>query len=343
MKKLFIFLIGFLSGFCGRLMAWNKDAHMLTGAIAYITLKKDNPAALKNAIRILKAQPAFQKPVVDYYYFAKPKNGKPKIKPGKTWAEYLDAIPNADDRDMALFMLAARWADDVRSYPYGDSLLFYYPKEEHRDEWHYINYPYVYPTHTDSVTPQKEKANNILEGLKRTEAMAKTGADSSRAIALCWVMHLFGDIHQPMHSVALFAPRKKLDDGDRGGNDLHVIQTKNGQTRKFSLHAYWDDNYIDTKSFTVVRDSAQAMMARATFQKDRFPQLKTNTQPADWAKKETLVQAIQYGYTNGTLGLETESEQAVLLTDEYQQNATRVQGEQIMLAGLRMAEWLGGL
>jgi hypothetical protein len=50
-----------------------------------------------------------------------------------------------------------------------------------------------------------------------------------------YLIHLAGDIHQPLHSVALF--NKTYPKGDLGGNSERVI-ILNGSTINF--HSYWD-------------------------------------------------------------------------------------------------------
>jgi hypothetical protein len=55
---------------------------------------------------------------------------------------------------------------------------------------------------------------------------------TARAIALCWVLHLMGDIHQPLHTGSLFTPLL-FAEGDRGGNGIRTGNRSN-------LHADWD-------------------------------------------------------------------------------------------------------
>jgi hypothetical protein len=50
-------------------------------------------------------------------------------------------------------------------------------------------------------------------------------------VALSWLAHLIGDIHQPLHTGALVSARLYAD-GDRGGN---AIQVRGG-----NLHSVWD-------------------------------------------------------------------------------------------------------
>jgi len=68
----------------------------------------------------------------------------------------------------------------------------------------------------------------------------------AKALAMSWVIHLMGDLHQPMHVT---------DRGDRGGNEFKV--TYNGRTRcresnstgteaKVELHSVWDSCLVFT-------------------------------------------------------------------------------------------------
>jgi len=54
---------------------------------------------------------------------------------------------------------------------------------------------------------------------------------ADRAIALCWLLHLIADLHQPCHAGSLYAP--VIDDGDRGANRLRFRGGGN-------LHGAWD-------------------------------------------------------------------------------------------------------
>ena len=58
-----------------------------------------------------------------------------------------------------------------------------------------------------------------------------------RAIDLCWVEHLVGDIHQPLHAASLY--EADLPDGDRGGN-LDLVATGDAEHPTANLHAVWD-------------------------------------------------------------------------------------------------------
>lgn len=116
---------------------------------------------------------------------------------------------------------AAGWPDRVREDP-----------EFHHQEWHYVNFPLFVdtPEHPVRLTGEVLPAlNRMIRILKDRRAPAR-----ERAIALSWLVHLVGDVHQPLHAAngywATF-PR-----GDRGGGHLMVGF---GQ-EMVKLHAFWD-------------------------------------------------------------------------------------------------------
>ena len=84
----------------------------------------------------------------------------------------------------------------------------------------------------DQQITREYQADNVLTGLVYARRVLVTNSDpEERAIALCWLLHLGGDIHQPLHAGALYSPGV-FPDGDRGGNGIAVDTT--------NLHAMWD-------------------------------------------------------------------------------------------------------
>jgi len=116
--------------------------------------------------------------------------------------------------------------------------------------WHYINMP-IYLTDEDESALEGELSHNMATGyeppLRRNLNIIQalrgnlavwhdsSASDADKAIALCWILHLTGDLHQPLHNVALFNDAY-FRSGDRGGNDIEVIW---GDSTR-NLHAVWD-------------------------------------------------------------------------------------------------------
>ena len=69
---------------------------------------------------------------------------------------------------------------------------------------------------------------------------------ANKAVVLCWIFHLVGDVHQPLHVVSMFTP--ELPDGDRGGNLIFVRPRPDSPPMR--LHAFWDNATGVTLWFT---------------------------------------------------------------------------------------------
>ena len=104
------------------------------------------------------------------------------------WKAQLQKLPDTE-RDEMLFMLAARWADDIRTRD---------PSESH-PQWHYIDFPFKpdgVPPSIKAVQPPRE---NILTAIAENTPIALTEIDpTQRAIALAWLFHLYADVNQPL-------------------------------------------------------------------------------------------------------------------------------------------------
>ena len=90
-----------------RSLAWNIPGHVLSGAIAYQILQRENPSTIPTVRSVLEKNTWYE----------------------TRWKPQLDKLPESG-RDEMLFMLAARWADDIRTRD----------KDQSRLPWHYVNY-----------------------------------------------------------------------------------------------------------------------------------------------------------------------------------------------------------
>jgi hypothetical protein len=90
-------------------LAWNIPGHMLSGSIAYRRLYRDSPATIARVRTILEKHPWY----------------------ADRWRDDIAKLPDSQHGEM-LFMLAARWADDIRMQA----------KLQRETKWHYINFPF---------------------------------------------------------------------------------------------------------------------------------------------------------------------------------------------------------
>ena len=107
--------------------------------------------------------------------------------------------------------------------------------DEHRDSsntrWHYINFP------RGDCHFQKQRdcpdGECVIEAIKMQRAIFhSTAPDPDRLLALKFLVHLVGDIHQPLH--AGFGD-------DRGGNTYQLQYQSEGT----NLHALWDTPMVE--------------------------------------------------------------------------------------------------
>src|SRR5262249_46256980 len=142
------------------------------------------------------------------------------------WQRQMEQLPE-EDRDRFLFVMAARWPDDAR----GD-------EEFHNAEWHYINLPFKPAGPPARVHPRDPDPVNVQRGFAANRAALRDrgAADEARAVALAWLAHLVGDVHQPPHTAALFTT--DFPEGDRGGTRFFIRVREDGGV--ISLHQFWD-------------------------------------------------------------------------------------------------------
>jgi hypothetical protein len=78
-------------------------------------------------------------------------------------------------------------------------------KQHHLGPWHYINWSFKPEGQPASVQTRDPEPVNILTALAENERLVRKDNDGERkAIALAWLFHLVGDIHQPLHTAQLF-------------------------------------------------------------------------------------------------------------------------------------------
>jgi S1/P1 Nuclease len=129
------------------------------------------------------------------------------------------------------------------------------------------------------------------------ERVVKNDGDGERkAIALAWLFHLAGDIHQPLHTAQLFTV--EYPQGDRGGNEICVRVNQAGQP--MDLHRFWDGVITSSSNVTRLRNDATALRTRQEFQRSQLTEL-ANTGFESWAK-ESFEIATKIAYRNGRIG-----------------------------------------
>jgi S1/P1 Nuclease len=248
------------------------------------------------------------------------------------WQARSQDVPVAD-RNVVLFMQVARWPDDIRTQA----------RAQNKPSWHYINLPFKPEGQPATVQIREPEPANILTALAENESVVKNSDDAERkAVALAWLFHLVGDIHQPLHTAQLFTVDYPL--GDRGGNEICVRVTQAGQP--MDLHRFWDGVITSSSNLTRLRNEATTLRNRQEFQRSQLTEL-ASTNFESWAK-ESFEIATKIAYRNGgTIGSPkggnkdcTMVAAAPVLPVGYVVSASRIADRRIILAGYRLADLL---
>src|SRR4030095_1337928 len=175
------------------------------------------------------------------------------------WQARLQDVPLAD-HGLVLFMQASRWPDDMRMRD----------KHHHRAPWHYINWSFKPEGQPANVQPREPEPVNILTAMAENEKVVKNETDAERkAVALAWLFHLVGDIHQPLHTAQLFTV--EYPQGDRGGNEICVRVPRAAQA--MYRHRFWDGVITSSSNLTRLRNEATALRNRQEFQRSQLTEL----------------------------------------------------------------------
>ncbi|GGF12533.1 S1/P1 nuclease [Hymenobacter cavernae] len=127
--------------------------------------------------------------------------------------------------------LVSTFPDEIRSRP----------EFRYTSPWHYTEFEHLsglaYAPYAKAVQALTEP--NAYSALQQMMQQVKdpTKAKEDRAFALKFIVHLVGDIHQPMHASHA---------EDKGGNDIKV----KFQGKDTNLHGLWDSGLIEYQGLT---------------------------------------------------------------------------------------------
>ncbi len=282
--------------------AWDRTGHLVVARIAW---EEMSPTARSAAADLLAAAPED--------------------------ADLRQLLP-VDSRPLALrqaehFQNAAYWPDIVRDLDFPERHQKY-----HHGDWHWINHFFESrgPERAPYERTDLEPAGRIIE---RLATLARRLGEPDRpaverAVYLAWVLHLAGDIHQPLHATARVTETEPR--GDRGGNLFEL-------GRRSNLHAYWDgilratnfrwifqgdDSYVRRIAESIAREHPPTAFGERLAERD----------VASWAR-ESFEIAMASVYA-------PELERYRKPPRDYERRATSVARERVALAGYRLAALL---
>lgn len=229
-------------------------------------------------------------------------------------------------------------ADLSKEYPYNTSFYQLGPwadylriqKIDIYSHWHYVDLPF-----SKDGTPLKnlDNTDNIVWAIDQIEPIiANPKANAfERARFLAFLVHVVGDIHQPLHTTSRISV--KNPDGDQGGN-LYFVKFPASHPKTIPLHKLWDQG-IDI--FTGPSTSANVVTLSneitSLYPKKYFDVKITDLKAINWA---------QEGFQNVTTVVYSTPENQ-LPSEAYLQTSRQLVQEEVALAGYRLAAVLNQL
>lgn len=317
-RHLFVALLT-LSLCCFRSFAWIDTGHKVVALIAWEDL---TPKTRSVVTALLKQHPRYDKDLL----------------------QDATADESPDDQARTVFATAATWPDMVRSPANPMNHVANHPA------WHYIDIPFIEGGVT--APPDNDKTpgpHNIVEALTQCTNELKDGKnpDAQKAIDVCWVAHLVGDIHQPLHAADLFSPDQP--DGDKGGNADFVLRDGRYRNTMANLHLIWDSLPGDFRSEELIGYEARGLRADPGYSREKLKDLLAVTDFMAWAKESHQL-AVDDVYLNGNIkfalaqGRGSPDVGAVPgLPPGYLLKAEHVAMHQVALAGYRLADELNAI
>jgi hypothetical protein len=249
-----------------------------------------------------------------------------------------------DEQARTAFATAATWPDMVRSQNNPMNATHNHPA------WHYIDIPYQTGGQAaNEKSPEGPGPHNIIEALTQCTAELKDPARSAadKAVDVCWVEHLVGDIHQPLHAATWFSPA--FPNGDQGGNAEIALREPPYPDSSAKLHFIWDSLPGDFQSEDLDRYEAQGLRADPKYSREKLRDLLTVADFMAWAKESHQL-AVDDVYLNGDLktaparrgrgGGGPTTSPTPGLPPGYLAKAEHVAMHQVSLAGYRLADQL---
>jgi len=292
-----------LCSFAFPCFAWDEAGHKIT---AYIAWQQMTPDVRDKVVKVLRDAPEDAQLSTFYMPYGS---------------------RSEDARKREFFMLAATWADIIKDKDFPTR----YDKYSHSN-WHYHDTLWMQKDGKVTFPGEREDGGQMMVKLADFDKVIRgDGSNAEKAIAIAWLEHLIGDLHQPLHTTA----RLLGDDdrkGDQGGN-LFLLTPK-GSRGKMNLHLFWDTvigqnipNKNDLCEYDYLEPIANDIMK--AFPYSAVEKRLARDQFAAW-EKESVDIATSEVY-KGIKRYE-------LPSDDYKKKALKVAEERMALGGYRLGE-----
>lgn len=234
----------------------------------------------------------------------------------------IDAIL-AQDKDQSTpsdMLSRSYWADVWRDHGHRETALWHYADIE-LDHPDYDAACYGHPASAQPASAGPAEACIVDRARAFTRELGDSAtAPAERILALKYVLHFVGDMHQPLHMA---------DNHDHGGNCIALAM---GGPRTVNLHSYWDSVVVGELG----RD-ARAILTRLT--SDITQERAAKWSEGDFASwgKETNAVAVTVAYSFHTAPRCERDVAPITLPAGYDMRAQAAVATQLERGGVRLA------
>ncbi|GAW83097.1 S1/P1 nuclease [Plasmodium gonderi] len=292
------------------IICWTDEGHMLVSAIAYNLLNEEERLVLDKIFKNYKEDNDFNNPIT-----------------GAVWADHIKPIDY-------------HYPNNVRRIG-GIDLM---------NKWHYINIPYnpknakineyhkQYYIKTDNALTVLK---HIFTSLKNVKKKENHGTFFSYNFNLRYFIHIFGDVHEPLHTINFF--NKNFTQGDSGGTQIHILY--NNKVEK--LH-YLCDCVFHTRSKKWPNTKPEKILQEAYGLMKLYPpdyfgnRLKNDLNELEYLEfmindsYNKAVESIYSIFPLDTLNKKT----SYVINTFFVINLKKILNEQIALGGYRLSHYL---
>jgi hypothetical protein len=280
---------------------WNATGHRLVAAIAYARLTSEARARVDDLLR----------KHADYNTLLA--ENAPSDPAGRARAAFINASvwPDVIKGD-------TRFWDDTKADAQPTPQLPGFPDMKRHTNWHYFDTPYAPDGAPTEIHQPPHALTELPRIIKEIRKAPKKAVNPS--YDLPWLIHIEGDLHQPLHCVGRFV-KSAGGKGDAGGNAVFIAPQTN-------LHSIWDSAAGRDTTDEFIAKTAAEIVAKHPAPK------RLDRDPKTWIDEGLLFcvrEVYTFGVDNGT------KEKPNTLPAGYLENAQRVAHERIALAGYRLA------
>ena len=296
---------GLLLSFALPSFAWDEVGHKLTAYIAWSQMRPDVRAKV---IKTLLAAPEDAQLSTFYSAFGS----------GRSQAA----------RDREFFMLMATWPDIIRDKNFAVRFKNY----AHSD-WHYADTFWQWKNGKAELVADAKPSGLAMEKIAEFDKLIRSNAtDAEKAVAIAWLEHLIGDIHQPLHASGRVTDSNK--DGDQGGNLFLLTPKGTPRAQQENLHWLWDSIVLRYQPNSKDLCDADYLYPIGDEMMRLYPYDKMKGELADGKFDVWKDESYKIASTEAYRGVEWFKAPS----DDYKKKAFEIAQRRIALAGYRMAD-----